>query len=239
MMKCVFLFLFPLILFSQSNIKVTYKADIIINLDSIDGPSNFKNIFKRSIDKAKLIDFTLLINVNDSIALFSKENRIEIENSISRLDELTINQLLGTKGKYYYLKNKVVHDYNIMEKNLKVEIDKKVVWTLLNEQKKIGSYDCYKAIGISQYGKNKGDKVEAWYTMSIPLSYGPKNYAGLPGLIVEIREKKAIFHIEKLEYLKDIEINFPKQEAIISEKKAQKIINEMNERAEDYFKGRQ
>ncbi|MGL4632712.1 MAG: GLPGLI family protein [Leadbetterella sp.] len=58
-----------------------------------------------------------------------------------------------------------------------------VVWKLLGETKKIGSFTCKKA-----KGKISGREYEVWYTPQIPVSTGPWKFYGLPGLILEAKE---------------------------------------------------
>jgi GLPGLI family protein len=53
-------------------------------------------------------------------------------------------------------------------------------WTILNEKKKIGSFDCQKATT-----RFRGRNYIAWFTMTIPISNGPWKLQGLPGLILE------------------------------------------------------
>lgn len=73
-------------------------------------------------------------------------------------------------------------------------------WQLTNETKEVGSYQCQKAIytKIVETKKFSTDmdemetgidtlKTEAWFTMDIPVSNGPKDYYGLPGLILEVK----------------------------------------------------
>lgn len=54
-------------------------------------------------------------------------------------------------------------------------------WTVSNESKKIAGYTAYKAV----YEHDKYT-LTAWYAPSLPYSYGPTKYFGLPGLILEI-----------------------------------------------------
>lgn len=70
-------------------------------------------------------------------------------------------------------------------------------WKLLNASKKIGKYNCYKATLLNN--NNKETKVTAWYTLDIPLAYGPKDYNGLPGIILELYEGKFFFKASKIE----------------------------------------
>ncbi|GAA0729113.1 hypothetical protein GCM10009430_38900 [Aquimarina litoralis] len=59
---------------------------------------------------------------------------------------------------------------------------KRYSWEILDQAKKIDSYNCRLATRIDEYGY----EVKAWYTEDIPLSTGPAGYHGLPGLILEL-----------------------------------------------------
>ena len=75
-------------------------------------------------------------------------------------------------------------------------------WKMEPDQKKIGNYTVYKAtwtrdVEVANWDKDKGfSKITtpkttvAWYTPEIPVSHGPRDYWGLPGLIMEIQEDK-------------------------------------------------
>jgi len=83
-------------------------------------------------------------------------------------------------------------------------------WKLESETKKIGEYLCYKATAIVPFKKliyeDEGAQstnffvkekitertVTAWYAPEIPVSQGPENYWGLPGLILEINDGNAV-----------------------------------------------
>jgi GLPGLI family protein len=56
-------------------------------------------------------------------------------------------------------------------------------WKVLNELKDIGGYMCMKA---TTYDAVKKQAVVAWFCADIPVSIGPENYLGLPGLILEL-----------------------------------------------------
>lgn len=60
-----------------------------------------------------------------------------------------------------------------------------IKWELVDEQKKILSYTCQKAIGTF-----RGRTYEAWFTPKIPIQEGPYKFTGLPGLILEISDFK-------------------------------------------------
>lgn len=84
-------------------------------------------------------------------------------------------------------------------------------WEITSETKQIGNYTAQKAVFtniresrvISFTSSTEGDKtkdeaepsvrmdtirIEAWYSPQIPVSQGPGNYWGLPGLIMEVND---------------------------------------------------
>ena len=53
--------------------------------------------------------------------------------------------------------------------------------------------------GESKESKKKENVVTtAWYTPQIPVSNGPDDYQGLPGLILEINDGKKQLFVQKL-----------------------------------------
>jgi GLPGLI family protein len=60
-----------------------------------------------------------------------------------------------------------------------------IKWKMTMEQMTILGYPCFKAIG------NANDTitgpVEAWYAPTLPIASGPKNYGGLPGMILAVK----------------------------------------------------
>ncbi len=84
-------------------------------------------------------------------------------------------------------------------------------WELTDETKKIGDYTCYKArysrvVEARQFSagmeemENVKDTVTtvAWYTPEIPVSHGPAEYWGLPGLILEVQDGRNTLLCEKI-----------------------------------------
>lgn len=76
-------------------------------------------------------------------------------------------------------------------------------WEMLDEQKSIGIYTCYKAVWKQKHTIDKPDKetgkfksildtlvTTVWYTPDIPVNNGPEMLYGLPGLILEVQRGK-------------------------------------------------
>jgi GLPGLI family protein len=137
-----------------------------------------------------------------------------------------------------------------------------LVWKLESETKQIGGYNCFKATAIREASKTdfrnfrmkkkeeekkeetgktnlldeldlpKEITITAWYTPEIPISQGPENYWGLPGLILEVNDGKTTILCSKVVLnLKDkVEIKAPtKGEEITQKKYDETVIKKMEE----------
>ena len=99
-----------------------------------------------------------------------------------------------------------------------VDID----WKLTKETKKINNYKCFKASLQMKFKTRSGDSqirdVIAWYAPELPYSFGPAEFQGLPGLILELTNKKTTYLATKIEFSKrEIPIIFPKGKTITKE----------------------
>jgi|GEM_PF-5545976 len=78
-------------------------------------------------------------------------------------------------------------------------------WTLYKENKYIDKYLCYKAETFYEVSTKKGivkKLVVAWYTIDIPYRHGPRGFASLPGLILELTDKKITLVAKKIQFKK-------------------------------------
>lgn len=82
-------------------------------------------------------------------------------------------------------------------------------WELTEETKMINDFLCYRANTTEVIENEAGVftfPIIAWYCPQIPFPYGPKLYGGLPGLILELQERDALFGVQKIK-LSDVESN--------------------------------
>ena len=112
----------------------------------------------------------------------------------------------NTKDKRYTNQNDVFGKIFLIQDKLE-----KIDWKLESETKNIGEYACFKATTTREREKRVGGisinkekdldteeekkapemetiTITAWYTPQIPVSTGPGNYYGLPGLILEVND---------------------------------------------------
>ncbi len=69
-------------------------------------------------------------------------------------------------------------------------------WQLVDDHRKIGDYHCQKATLVDPEDKNRF--ISAWFTEEIPISSGPVDYYGLPGLILMVNDGTSIIRCTKL-----------------------------------------
>jgi len=64
-------------------------------------------------------------------------------------------------------------------------------WDIKNKTKKIGEFTANKAIGSF-----RGREYTVWFTYDIPLPIGPWKLKGLPGAILEVKDKEGTFQVK-------------------------------------------
>jgi GLPGLI family protein len=139
-------------------------------------------------------------------------------------------------------------------------------WELGSETKSIGEYTCYKATKTRErpvmsmsFSSNDDEDAEeeeekepemetivitAWYTPQIPVSTGPGNYHGLPGLILQVNDGNTTLICSKivLNPKDKVEIVEPKKGKELSQEAYDKIMEkkekEMMERFRSNRRGR-
>jgi GLPGLI family protein len=143
-------------------------------------------------------------------------------------------------------------------------------WQLSSESKKIGQYLCYKATLTREdrnidyanifrrRGKNNSEKkdttqtaskelskpkmetITAWYTPQIPLSTGPKDYYGLPGLILEVNAGRTTMLCTEIiiNPKNGIEIKEPKKGKKIDRIAYNAIVKKKSEELREQFRTR-
>ncbi|VXB93521.1 GLPGLI family protein [Flavobacterium sp. 9AF] len=216
------------------------------NITSNDLTPEMKDQMMEKMKKA--FEKSFVLNFNNFESIYEEEEKLDTPSAASGA-KIKMAFIGGnTTGKLYknFKTNQYVKEDDILGKEfLIIDSLQKMNWKLIDEQKKIGNYTCYKAqliIPISeeeikQYQEFKRKKeagntslfemkepkdkiVEAWYTLEIPLSNGPGKYWGLPGLILELHEFDTVFLCTKmvLNPKEKIKIVLPKNGKKVSQK---------------------
>jgi GLPGLI family protein len=178
----------------------------------------FQEAMKSATEKQYILSFT------KSECLYEEQEKLEKPEASANGGFSVSVSFPGEGKKYINLKDKksIAEDEIFGKEFLIVGPLEKPDWKLLNETKKIGEYNCFKAellIQVTEKQKEeykeflkkvetkpslfkmeepKDKTIVAWYTPEIPVSFGPKNYWGLPGLILEINEEDSIILCSKV-----------------------------------------
>jgi GLPGLI family protein len=226
MKNYVLLFLLIISLKSVSQIGVVvYEAETINELKFDDNQSEeVKNLLKK-INSSKT---NYILKFVDSKSIFKKEKKLKINDK-----EINITEILAGKGIYYTNIEKDIilnqKEFSGQDFLISLPVNK---WELKQESKKIGNYICYKATTSREIETRRGKSVRnitAWYAPQIPYNFGPKEYNGLPGLIIELQEDSLLFKTTKISLFtdKEKEIQKPTKGKKVTQKEYDSIVKKI------------
>ena len=243
--------------------QATYESKTIIKDDiKIDGPNmtpDMKAMFEEKMKKA--FEKTYVLNFNKTESIYEEPQKLEAPGASS--GGVIIKTASASDGKIYKnIKNKIMlSEEDFFGKEFLITDSlPNWNWQLMNETKKIGNYTCYKAVSVipvtkedmEVYEKMKKKKSEGatqlftvsepkertitvWYTPEIPISQGPGEYWGLPGLIMEVSDARTVVLCSKiiLNPKDKITIKVPKSGKKVTKKEYDILIEKQMEQMKD------
>lgn len=128
-------------------------------------------------------------------------------------------------------------------------------WEMSSETKNIGNYTCYKATRSREETRTsmsvtdgkpeeKKEKVTvtttAWYTPQIPVSNGPGEFWGLPGLILEIQDGKLTIACSEIVMNPSdkVEIKVPKKGKKVNQEEFDEIMDKHSKEMMERFRSK-
>lgn len=133
------------------------------------------------------------------------------------------NQIKPNNFEIVDLQNQVFNSFEFNNISYLIQDSIKQDWTILEDKKQILNYNCQKAITTF-----RGRAYEAWFTIDIPVPFGPWKLNGLPGAIFYASDKTGdvVFSAVKIstELIENIIVEPTKYELVTKEKFA--AINE-------------
>tara|TARA_R110000868_G_scaffold28547_6_gene106975 strand:- start:7582 stop:8409 length:828 start_codon:yes stop_codon:yes gene_type:complete len=225
------------------------KVDLKIDEEKVN--SEMQKSIQEQLKKQFQQEYTLEFNRNESI--------------YKRVEKLDRPSAPSSSG----ITIKISQGSDILYKNIqenryskKTEISGKIFlikdtlqskkWQLVNETKYIGEYACFKAVFEEEYTTKtitEDDKFEdvtkqrtvtVWYTPQIPVSSGPEDYFGLPGLILEINDGEMTLICSKivLNPKESFKIEAPDKGKQVSQKEFDDIQEKKNKEMMENFQSR-
>ena len=226
----------------------TQMKDLNIKMEGMSPDMNEKMMerMKKAFERTYILTFTNLESI------YAEEEKLDAPNPSSG-SGVSVNFSGGNNSKYYknFKKKEYVSNNDVFGKEFLITDSlEKFDWKITDEQKKIGNYTCFKAqltIPVTEeeikefqefkkkqeakktnfmtLSEPKEEIIEAWYTMEIPVSNGPREFWGLPGLILELHDGNTTLLCSKivLNPKEKIEIKAPKNGKKVTQKEFDKI----------------
>lgn len=212
-MKGTYLFIllvYTVSVFSQKEQgSITYEMFLDLNDWKTNGEQSPE--MRQLMKDVELVSFTLLYN-SEGMIFMDNRSDAEIEKMIFGI----------RPGFRYYYKKAAIDSLFSVEKmdhaeSIITKMQYHTDWELTQETKKINGFVCYKATRMPSPDSievpDKSSPIVAWYTLEIPLPYGPFTYGSLPGLILEIQREEIVYFKAKTMRWDDnnkVKIVFPK-----------------------------
>ena len=170
-----------------------------------------------------LLEPVFILTFDKTKSIYQEEERLDAPGGSSS----GWGRMMSSSGGPFYkniISKKALQSTEFMGKKFLISYDQeKLKWVMQKEQKMIGNYLCFKATAqiekpktitsvwskaekendslknrVSDKEKIEYSTVTAWYTPQIPVSHGPAQFGGLPGLILELNTEKTVMLCTKV-----------------------------------------
>jgi len=165
--------------------------------------SELKSIYENLQHTSRSI--TYLLRFNQKFAEYKAQEILDNEINGFQNEDLAILAAEGEGSRFFDRVKQVAFwkTHSFGEDVIVVDTLKYSDWNLGSETKKIGDYLTYKATLNRVLDNGEMTQVVAWYAPDIPVNCGPKNFHGLPGLILELQDHKFIFYAKEIVFKKN------------------------------------
>jgi GLPGLI family protein len=234
---------------------VTYKSASKVNfkMDNPEISPEQKKMIQERMAEAMQKEFNLSFNRHESLYEEVKELERDDQRGMRFLSMIS-----GSNGLYYknlkegiYLDQTEFFGKQFLIKDSLEQLD----WRLEKGTKSIGKYICNKAVAqrvvtvakTESVDGNRQDtltndtiEITAWYSMQIPISNGPAQYGGLPGLIMELNDGNTTILCTKVSLSpgEEKEIKRPDSGEEVSQAEYEEIITKKMEEMRRMYGGR-
>jgi GLPGLI family protein len=267
-MRNIFILLFSIFtitVYSQSNFqgKAVYMSKTSMDMN-FGGRQMSEDQKKQIMERMKgFLEKTFVLNFNQIESTYNEEAKLSAPGGRGggRFGGM---MSFGSGLKYKNTKEGIVlEESEFFGKQFLIsESGTKPAWKLGAETKKIGEYTCYKAtlvkevdaFSIAAFGRrgNNNDAAEkideaaktmivtAWYTPQIPVSQGPGEYWGLPGLILEVNAGTTTVLCTEITMnpKEKVTLKMPKKGKKVTREEYNKIVKKKTDEMREQFRGR-
>ncbi|MDY0781600.1 GLPGLI family protein [Tenacibaculum sp. IB213877] len=256
--------------FAQKNFqgKAVYQSKTSFDMSRFEGREMSEQRKKQIMERMKnMLEKTYVLTFNKTSSIYKEEEKLEApgQGRGFRFGGFTEGiQYKNTSDK------KLLEEREMFGKKFLISEEPELPqWEMTAETKQIGNYLCYKATMMKKTDafdwrnmRRRDDNkpkdttktkevvegveipkevlVTAWYTPQIPVSNGPGEYWGLPGLILEVNsDKTTILCTEVVLNPKEkIQIEAPTKGDKVTREEYNKIVKEKMEEMREMFRNR-
>jgi GLPGLI family protein len=204
--------------------KINYeeRAKLEINLEGDEA------IYADSFPKERVSNRVLYFNSDYSIYQINDSKK---SNEVMRTQKSHSSVRMIASGEYDKIfidirNRKKVEQKEFMTRIFLIDEDiNSPEWKLTGNSRTVLGYNCQEAVR-----EDKGKKISAWFTSSIPVSTGPAGYYGLPGLVllVDINNGKQTITATSIDPSYDdvSKLSMPKEGKKVTSEEYNKIVEE-------------
>ncbi|WP_019039571.1 GLPGLI family protein [Psychroflexus tropicus] len=206
---------------AQTSGHVTYKSEIVSQM--IDTAKikndNVKQMMLQTVQKMKrqmpFITYELKFTKDKSV--FNRKKMMSVDNIIDYED---IAGFSDANGEFFTSVNKGMRLRSFKSRSKEYIIKSNLPeWDIINEKKDVLGYNCMKAITKKQLDNGNYINVVAWFSKDLLYNFGPKEFIGLPGLVLEVEERGMKFYATNIRLNnKNYKIKLPDVSKSISRK---------------------
>ena len=192
--------------FGQESLEITYAVESNFNLSEMQHEQT-RTTASMAAEVMSDFEFQLLIDGNESIFKQSKQLVRDDINPV--LYELASGFCSGNEV-WYTKKDDSIKRITLLntDPSMVLTLDEHIQWEITNQSKQIGEFKVLKATTTRKLGSYL-EEIEAWFAPTLPYSFGPLGYNGLPGLILEMYRGNVVFKLKEIKE-KVVDIKLPK-----------------------------
>ncbi|MFC0603923.1 GLPGLI family protein [Winogradskyella pulchriflava] len=239
----------------------TYKTHRAFDI-KMDSTQMNSDMHKRMMEMMKKqFQKTFILTFNKEESLYKEDESLD-KPQVAMGGNMDFVMVGGGGSDVYYKNTKDKRYTNQMDTFGKLFLVKDniedIEWKLESETKYIGEYQCFKATYTKMVEKpriviNTDDEeteedldkepemeeriVTAWYTPQIPISNGPDDYQGLPGLILEVHDGKLTIICSRIVLNPEdkVEISEPEKGKEVTQAEYEKIMEKKAKEMQERF----
>lgn len=213
----------------------------------------------------KQFEKTYILTFNKEASIYKEEAQLDKPEAPTSTGGVRVMAMGGGADQKYYKNTKTktyADEQDVFGKAFLVKDElESFDWVLVDESKVIGKYLCFKATATREVESmsmsfNSDDEesseemkketetqtIIAWYTTDIPISNGPSEFWGLPGLILELHDGEDMQYVctKIVMNSKDkTEISAPTKGKVVNQEEFEEIMEKKMKEMQEQFGGRE